>query len=146
MALQAHPEIDWRSHQVSFTSIHCTQSCLPVSIHVFGTAAPKAVRLKPSESPPELSFEELCHELSQCKPATTPHPGTRPRPFLHRPAPKIAIISAAAFKLGQKDAEASGVLHIEDIHQEIAATQSRSAQLAKENQKPVQTVEELVPP
>lgn len=98
------------------------------------------------ESPPEPSFEELCHKLLQCKPATTPRPSTRSTPFLDRPAPKIALISAAAFKLAQKDAQASGVLHIEDIYQEIAATQSRSAQLAEENQKPVQTVEELVPP
>lgn len=66
-------------------------------------------------------------------------------PPLTNSTPQIREISAAAFQLNLRHAQEAGLLYIDEIDRVLASTQSHSAKIAEEYQKPKQTPAEIVP-
>lgn len=121
------PTIDWQEHRVTFASKFCSGHCIPVKTDVHGIAAAPTVAGKSREAHPSVTVEDEDEE-----------------PPVDSPAPRIAMINAAAFDLACKHSEDRGTIWVRDPLA-AAATQSKSAKIAEEHQKPKQDVREIVP-
>jgi hypothetical protein len=102
--------IDWPTHDVQFNSKYCSEHCLPFSIHVEGL-----VDHRPAV---EVSAEPIM-------------------PTRNMPTPKIALVSAAAFKLASK--------HDVAYELRISATQTKASEIAEQQVQDKRPLREMVP-